>query len=187
MVRYKAGMKAVSLNSVSHLHLRLSSHPTTSTSYPSSLKTNPTLQIHHHAFHNHHRLPLRRLCCGSPRRRHRGPPDSQHRKSLPSHFTYSPHLTLLQAKTVRVQLSNDAVDAAQQAEIAVGSKVAIQPKFGGLGNPAQANRALVVSSSGTCQIFKDTAGKQLIATIKAGAADAIFGNTKLGKGVIVCK
>jgi hypothetical protein len=39
----------------------------------------------------------------------------------------------------------------------------------------------------TGKIFKDAAGKQLVATIKSGGPDANFGNTNLGKGVIVCQ
>jgi hypothetical protein len=37
------------------------------------------------------------------------------------------------------------------------------------------------------KIFKDTAGKQLVATIKAGGADARFNPVNLGNGVIVCQ
>jgi hypothetical protein len=75
-------------------------------------------------------------------------------------------LTTRQARTVRVQLSNDATDTAVQRAIAAdGSRVSIRANFGNLGSPIFANRALVVGSSGRCNIFSDAAATKRVATI----------------------
>ncbi|KAH3976779.1 hypothetical protein HBI56_016160 [Parastagonospora nodorum] len=95
-----------------------------------------------------------------------------------------------QATTVRVQLSQDSTDTAVQANIpANGQKISIKANFGNLGANVSANRALVVGSSksGTCNIFKDAAATQRVATIKAGADDARFTAVNLVNGVIVCQ
>ncbi|KAH7348168.1 hypothetical protein BKA66DRAFT_576185 [Pyrenochaeta sp. MPI-SDFR-AT-0127] len=92
-----------------------------------------------------------------------------------------------QARTIRVQLSQDATDTAVQANVpANGSRVPIKGTFR-LGNPVQANRAGVVSGSGSCNIFRDAAAKQRVATIRSGGNDVNFGNTNLDNGVIVCQ
>lgn len=72
-----------------------------------------------------------------------------------------------QARTVRVQLSNDATDTAVQRAIAAdGSRVSIRANFGNLGSPIFANRALVVGSgSGRCNIFSDAGATRRVATI----------------------
>ncbi|KAH7089968.1 hypothetical protein FB567DRAFT_619363 [Paraphoma chrysanthemicola] len=94
-----------------------------------------------------------------------------------------------QARAVRVQLSNDAQDVAVQRNIpANNQRISIRANFAGLGNPLIANRALVVgSASGTCNIFRDAAGRQRVATIRAGGDDVDFGRVDLSNGVIVCQ
>ncbi|KAI4609171.1 hypothetical protein J4E83_008813 [Alternaria metachromatica] len=94
-----------------------------------------------------------------------------------------------QTRTLRVQLSNDATDAAVQANIpANGMRISIRANFGNLGSPIRANRALIVGSgSGSCSIFSDAAATRRIATIVPGGADAEFGNTNLDNGVIICQ
>jgi hypothetical protein len=58
-----------------------------------------------------------------------------------------------QAKSVRVQLSQDATDTAVQANIpANNQRISIKANFRGLGANVNANRALVVGSgSGSCK------------------------------------
>ncbi|KAL1602415.1 hypothetical protein SLS60_005831 [Paraconiothyrium brasiliense] len=91
------------------------------------------------------------------------------------------------AGTIRVQLSDDATDTAVQANIpANGAKISIAANFGNLGSGVPANRAGVVSGSGSCNIFKDN-GSQKVATIKSGGNDVTFTRVKLQNGVIVCK
>ncbi|KAL1795468.1 hypothetical protein ACET3X_005692 [Alternaria dauci] len=74
-----------------------------------------------------------------------------------------------QSKTLRAQLSNDAIDAAAQRIIpADGSRVSIRANFAALGRPVFANRALIVGgagSGGRCGIFSDVAGTRRVATI----------------------
>lgn len=84
-------------------------------------------------------------------------------------------------------MSQDATDTAAQAEIPVNSRVLIRESFRSLGNPVQANRAFVVSGSGTCNIFSDRNAQQRVATIKSGGTQAKFGKTNLQNGVIVCQ
>ncbi|KAH8716917.1 hypothetical protein GQ44DRAFT_624676, partial [Phaeosphaeriaceae sp. PMI808] len=77
-----------------------------------------------------------------------------------------------------------------QASIpANGQKISIKANFRGLPNNSRANRALIVSGSGSCKcnIFKDANAQQKVATIKSGAADARFTAVSLANGVIVCK
>ncbi|KAI4948361.1 hypothetical protein J4E91_005783 [Alternaria rosae] len=72
-----------------------------------------------------------------------------------------------QARTLRVQLSNDATDTAVQREIpANGMRTSIRANFGNLGSPIRANRALIVGSgSGSCSIFSDAQATKKVATI----------------------
>ncbi|KAJ4348786.1 uncharacterized protein N0V89_010164 [Didymosphaeria variabile] len=89
--------------------------------------------------------------------------------------------------TIRVQISDDTTDTAVQANIpANGAKTSIAANFANLGSGVPANRAFVVSGSGSCGIFKDN-GSQKVATIKSGADDVTFARVKLQNGVIVCK
>ncbi|CAG5154287.1 uncharacterized protein ALTATR162_LOCUS3545 [Alternaria atra] len=94
-----------------------------------------------------------------------------------------------QTGSLRVQLSNDAVDTAVQRNIpADGSRVSIRANFAGLGRPVRANRALIVGAgNGRCNIFSDAAGTKRVATIVAGGDDVDFGQTNLDNGVIVCQ
>ncbi|KAG9195748.1 hypothetical protein G6011_00869 [Alternaria panax] len=94
-----------------------------------------------------------------------------------------------QTASFRVQLSNDAIDAAVQANIpANGLRISIKANFGNLGSPIVANRALIVGAgSGRCNIFSDAAGTRKVATIVAGGNDVNFGAINLDKGVIVCQ
>ncbi|KAF2443380.1 hypothetical protein P171DRAFT_361766, partial [Karstenula rhodostoma CBS 690.94] len=68
-----------------------------------------------------------------------------------------------------------------------GAKISISKNFGGLGSGVPASRALVISGSGSCNIFKDANASQKVATIKSGGNDAKFSRVKLQNGVIVCK
>ncbi|KAH4040878.1 hypothetical protein HBH70_021440 [Parastagonospora nodorum] len=93
-----------------------------------------------------------------------------------------------QATTVRVQLSQSSTDTAVQANIpANGQKISIKANFGNLGANVNANRALVISKSGTCNIYQDAAATQHVATIKAGADEAFFKGLNLANGVIICQ
>ncbi|PSN68216.1 hypothetical protein BS50DRAFT_523339 [Corynespora cassiicola Philippines] len=90
--------------------------------------------------------------------------------------------------SIRVQLSDDSVEAAVQSNIpANGSRVNIRTAFGNLGNPVQANRAGIVSGTGSCTIYRDAAATQRVATFRSGGADATFTRTNLNNGVIVCQ
>jgi hypothetical protein len=114
----------------------------------------------------------------------------QVRASFPYHFLpLNPLLTLppKQTRTIRVLLAEDTSDTAVQAEVpANGKPVAISGTFR-LGDNVKANRAGVVSGSGRCKLFKDKAGKQLVAQIRSGGDDVVFGSVELGGGVIVCQ
>lgn len=68
-----------------------------------------------------------------------------------------------------------------------GSRVQIRSRFGNLGSGVPANRAGVVSGSGTCRIFADANASQLVATIRSGGGDVRFTRRSLQNGVIVCQ
>jgi hypothetical protein len=105
--------------------------------------------------------------------------------SLPTHPSNPP--SPQQTQTIRVLLAEDTSDTAVQAEVpANGKPVAISGTFR-LGDNVKANRAGVVSGSGRCKLFKDKAGKQLVAQIRSGGDDVVFGSVELGGGVIVCQ
>lgn len=72
----------------------------------------------------------------------------------------SPEIDARQAKTVRVQLSQDATDTAVQANIpANNQRISIKANFRGLGANVNANRALVVGSgSGSCKLHPSRSG-----------------------------
>lgn len=108
--------------------------------------------------------------------------------SLPLSFPCPTTINTPQTATIRVQLSDDATDTAVQANIPKnGAKISISKNFGNLGSGVPANRALVVSGSGSCDIFKDAGATQKVATIRSGANDANFTRVNLQNGVIVCK
>lgn len=93
-----------------------------------------------------------------------------------------------QTRQIRVVLADDQTDTAVQSNIpANGSRVQIRARFGNLGNGVPANRAGVVSGSGTCRIFSDANASQLVATIRSGANDVRFTRRSLQNGVIVCQ
>ncbi|KAF2182891.1 hypothetical protein K469DRAFT_690607 [Zopfia rhizophila CBS 207.26] len=98
------------------------------------------------------------------------------------------------AGTVRVLIANDATDTAVQANInANGAKTSIKANFGNLGNPVRANRANIVSGSGTCQIFSDANAQNKVGgTLNANGNNVDLtggkgGTVNLNNGVIVCK
>ncbi|KAH8886311.1 hypothetical protein GQ53DRAFT_769537 [Thozetella sp. PMI_491] len=65
------------------------------------------------------------------------------------------------AGTTRVLMANDNTDTAVQADVtANGGKTSIKSNFGNLGSPVQANRANIVSGSGSCKVFKDAGATQ---------------------------
>ncbi|KAB2104608.1 hypothetical protein AG0111_0g7125 [Alternaria gaisen] len=103
--------------------------------------------------------------------------------------TASVNIDTRQTGSLRVQLSNDAMDTAVQRVIpANGSRVSIRANFAGLGRPVFANRALIVGAgNGRCNIFSDAAGTKRVATIVAGGDDVDFGQTNLDNGVIICQ
>ncbi|KAF2464566.1 uncharacterized protein BDR25DRAFT_242107 [Lindgomyces ingoldianus] len=91
-------------------------------------------------------------------------------------------------------MSNDATDTAVQANInANGSKASIKSAFGNLGNPVQANRAFIVSGSGSCKVFSDAAAtKQVGGTLNSNGNNVDLtggkgGVVNLNNGVIVCQ
>lgn len=93
-----------------------------------------------------------------------------------------------QARNIRVVLADDQTDTAVQSNIpANGSRVQIRSRFGSLGSGVPANRAGVVSGTGTCRIFSDANASRLVATIRNGAADVRFTRQSLQNGVIVCQ
>ena len=97
------------------------------------------------------------------------------------------------AQTIRVQLSNDAVDASVQSEIPIGAPTTLTSAFGTLGEDIlTANRALIVSGKGKCQIFADLAGQEPVgAPLVSGGGDVDLtegqgGQIVLQNGIIFC-